>query len=91
MDHDAADVVGLLEAQVGPGGAAVHGFVDAVAPGGALPVVGLAGADVEDRRVGGREREIADGGIGLILEDGLPGVAAVDGLEDAAGGGTRRR
>ena len=87
MDDDAADVVGLLEAEVRPGGAGVHRLVDAIAPRGALAIVGLAGADVEDRRIGGREGEVADGGIGLVVEDGLPGIAAVDGLEDSAGGG----
>ena len=88
MDDDAADVVGLLEAQMRPGGAAIHRLVDAIAPGGALAIVGLAGAHVEDGGVGRREREVADGGVGLIVEDGLPGDAAVDGLEDAA---ARRR
>ena len=52
-----------------------------------MAIVGLAGADVENRRVGGREREVADRGVRLVVEDGLPGVAAVDGLEDSAGGG----
>ena len=70
-----------------PGGAGIHRFVDAIAPGGALAIVGLAGSHVENRRVGRGEREVADRGIGLLVEDGLPGVAAVDGLEDSAGGG----
>ncbi len=87
VDHDAADVVSLLEAQVRPGNAGIHRFVDAIAPRRALAIVGLAGADVENRRVGWREGEVADRGVRLIIEDGLPGVAAVDRLEDSSCGG----
>ena len=60
VDHDAPDVVGVPEADGLPGFAGVHGLLDAVAPGGALAIIGLAGSDVEDRGVIGRERDIAD-------------------------------
>src|SRR6185369_7910435 len=86
MDHDAADVAGVLQAEVGPGDAGIHRLVDAIAPRRTLSIVGLAGADVENRRIGWREGEVTDGGIRLIVEDRLPGVAPVDGLEDSAGG-----
>ena len=52
-----------------------------------MAIVGLAGSHIENRRVGRGEREVADGGVGLLVKDGLPGVASVDGLEDSAGGG----
>jgi hypothetical protein len=88
MDDDAADVTGLLQAQVGPGGAGIHRLVNSVAPRRTLSIVGLAGTDVENGGIGWCEREVTDGGIRLIVEDGLPGVASVDGLEDSAGGGS---
>jgi hypothetical protein len=87
VDDDASDVVALFESDVGPGGAAVHRLVDAVAPGGALAIVRLACAGVEDGGVGGGEGEVANGGVGLVVEDRGPGLAAVEGFEDAAGRG----
>ena len=48
--------------------------------------VALARADPHDVGVRGRQSDGADRGGGLVLEDRLPGVAAVHGLEYATGG-----
>jgi hypothetical protein len=81
------DALGLLQSQVGPGAAAVQGAVDAVPHRGAVPGVPLAGADPDDVRGGLVDGHGADGGHRLIVEDRLPGEAAVDRLPDASGGG----
>jgi hypothetical protein len=44
-------------------------------------------AGVKDGGVGGGEGEVADRGIGLVVENRTEALAAVDGLEDAAGRG----
>ena len=83
MNHDASDVLRLLEAHVLERPSCVRALVDAAAPGRRLPVVGLARAHIQDRRVGGGEGQVADRGIVLVGEDGLEGRAAVRGLENA--------
>ena len=94
VHHHAADVVRLREAHVLPGLAAVERLVDAVAPGGRLAVVGLAGPRVEDLRVRGCDREVADRGHELVVEDRLERGPVVRRLQDPARGGAdveRRR
>ena len=87
MNHDAADVAGLLEAHVAPRPAAVHRLVDAVAPRRALPVVGFAGAGPDDVRVRWRDGEIADRHHRVdAVEDRHPRRALVRALEDPAAG-----
>ncbi len=83
---DRADVLGGLEADVGPGGAAVHGLVDAVAVGDAALVVVLARADPDDVRVRGIEDDAADGIGALGVEDRGEGRPGVHRLPDAARG-----
>ncbi len=51
IDHDAADVMSGGESHVLPGLAGVHGFVDAIAPGGTLTIVGFTGANPHDGRI----------------------------------------
>jgi hypothetical protein len=60
VDKDAADVVRVGEAEVLPGLSAVERLVDVVPPRRRLPVVRLARAHVQDLRVGGGDREVAD-------------------------------
>src|SRR5207253_2661611 len=84
VDHDSVDVHRIRETAVRPGFARVGGLVDAVAPGRALPVVRLAGAHVDDVGIRWRNGDIADRAGRLIVEDGLPGRAAVGRLEDPA-------
>ena len=84
MDDDLADLP-LLLPDVLPGLAAVGGLVDAVAGHDVAADVGLAGADVDDVGIGRRDGDGADGRGRLIVEDRLPGEAAVGRLPDAAG------
>ena len=86
VDHDARDHLAVPEPGVGPGGAPVGRAVDPVTPARAVAVVGLAGADPDDLRVGGRHRHRADGGHGFLLEDRLEGPAVVGGLHEPPGG-----
>src|SRR5262249_28032522 len=72
-----------------PALAAVGGLEDAGAGGDVAADVRLAGADVDDVRVTGRDRDAADGAGGLVVEDGLPGVPGVGALPHPAGGGGR--
>src|SRR5207237_8101015 len=81
------DLVGLLEAHVLPGLAAVGGLVDPVAVGDGVARVVLAGADPDDVAVGRCHADVADGDGGLVVELVVEGDAVVAGLEQAAGGG----
>ena len=74
----------IAQADVAPGGAAVGGFVDAVAEGNVGAHVCFAGADVDGLRVGGRDGDGADGGGRFGVEDGAPGAAGVFRFPDAA-------
>ncbi len=87
VDGDHADVLGGLEAHVLPGGAAVHGLVDAVAVADAALVVVLAGPDPDDVRVRGIEDDATDGVGALGVEDRSEGRPGVRRLPDAARGG----
>ncbi len=86
MDDHGADLPFLLP-DVLPRLAGVGGFVDAVADLDVAADVGLAGAGVDHVRIGRRDRQRADGGSRLLVEDRLPVNAAVAGLPQAAGGG----
>ena len=86
MDDDArhARRPSLAEPHVTPRPACVGGLVD---PGSERDVranVGLARPGPHDRRVRGRYRERPDRVIRLVVEDGLPVLAAVRGLPDPA-------
>src|SRR3974377_1171628 len=66
--------------------AAIGGAEDSIADGGTLAVVCLAGADVDDVGIGGRDGDVADGLVGQIVELRFPVIAAVGGLPESAGG-----
>ena len=89
VDGDAADVLGVVEADVGPGLALIGGLVHAVAVGVLAADVGLAGADVDDVGVRRGDGDGADGADGnaVCRRDGEPGAAGVFGLPDAAADG----
>src|SRR5580700_886901 len=77
---DRADVFRFFQADVGPGGAGIGGFVDAVA--GGL----LAGADVYDFWIRRSDGDCADGGDVLRVEDREPDLTCIGGFPDAAAG-----
>ena len=79
-------MLGVLEADVLPGLAAVDRPVDAVAVGDAALAVVLAGADPDRERVLRVERDAADRVRALAVEDRRPGRARVGRLPDAARG-----
>src|SRR5207237_68863 len=80
------DVLGVLEAHVRPGLAAVGAPVDAVAePDTPLGLV-LAGAKPDDVRVLRVEGDAPDRVRPVVIEDGAPGGAAVGRLPQPAGG-----
>src|SRR5258705_13564618 len=86
VHHDAADMVAVGETKVGPRLAGVHTLVDAVTPRRALTVVGLAHPNVKDRRVGRRDRNVADGRYRKLIGKRSEGDATVGGLKDTSGG-----
>src|SRR5262245_7043514 len=86
VDDDARDLVRLRETDVRPVLAGIDGFVHAVADRRVVARILLAGADVYDVRIARRDRDGADRGDRLLVEDGLEGGAAVRGLDDAAVG-----
>ena len=89
VDDDAADVMGVFEAHVGPRLARVDRLVDPVAPVGAARGGVLARADPDDLRIGVGHRDIADRDDGLIVEDRRPADAVVHRLPEAARTGRR--
>jgi hypothetical protein len=84
IDGDAADAVSWAQADELPGAAGVGGLVHAAAVGGLRAGIGLAGADVDDVGIGGRDGDGADGLHRFMVEDGAPGAAGVVGLPHAA-------
>src|SRR5205823_3272181 len=85
VDHNASDRLCVVESEMMPRFAAIGGAPNAVADRGTLAVVGLAGSDVDNIRVGGRDADCADRFVGHVVELRLPVVAAVGGLPKAAG------
>ena len=86
IDHDHRDVLGGLQAHVGPGGAAIERLVDAVAVGNAALGVVLAAADPDHQRVVRIEGHAAERVGTLVVEDRIPGRAGVGRLPEAACG-----
>ncbi len=84
MEPDARDVVGVLQADVLERRAAIRGLVDAVAPGGGVPLVAFAGADPDDLRILLVDLDVADRRRAVVVEDRRPARAAVVGFPDAA-------
>ena len=82
---DAADLAGFDEADILPGAASVHRFVDTVAVGGIAADAAFAHAGVDDVGVGFGDGDGADGaGFELAVGDGFPVGSGVGGFEDAA-------
>ena len=88
MDDDAGNGVGAGQSHVLPRLSGVDRFVHAGTRVRTAEDVGLAGAHPHDVRVRRRNRDIADGGRGALIEDRLPRGRLVLGLPQAAG---RRR
>ena len=86
IDQDPGDVLGILQADIGPVLAAVGRFVDAVADRDAVAHPGLAGAHPHDLRIGGIDGDGADRLHVRLVEHRLEGGAAVDRLPHAAAG-----
>ncbi len=86
MNDDGPNVARVFEADVGPGLASVSGFVNAIAEGDVAADAGFAAADVYDVGIGVGNRDGANRrGGGLLIEERVPGDAAVGGFPDAAG------
>ena len=87
INDQAADGMGVCQADELPGGSGVDGFVDAVAAYYVATHAGFAGADVDDVRIGLGDGDGADGGRGVLcfVEDGLPIEATVGRFPDSAG------
>jgi len=83
IDDDALDALAVVEAEVGPRGAAVGGTVHPVAVRHRVARVGLAGTEPEDVVVRGGKRQGADRIRVLVVPLVLEGHAAVGGLPDA--------
>src|SRR5262249_60705763 len=87
INHDAADVTRLDETGGMPRVPGIGRHVDAVAPRGALTVVGLAGARPDEGRVRRRNGDGADRHHRIhAIEEWVPRRALVGALEDAAAG-----
>ena len=84
VDEDPADVLGLGEAHVRPGLAAVEALVDAVAETDVAAADVLARAHPDGLGIRRVEGDAADRIGRLGVEDGRPGRAGVLGLPDAA-------
>ena len=87
VNYDTAHVAGLLEPLIRPALAAVIRSVDAVAPGDAPPVPGLARAQPHDVGVGRSHGHRAQRRRAPVFEDRIPGDTPVGCLPHAAGGG----
>src|SRR6266852_463022 len=84
IDKDFGDVLAIAQADIRPRFAAIDGFVKAVAIGNIVSQALLARADIEHVRIRWSDRDRADGGDGLSVEDGCPGRAAVDGFPNTS-------
>ena len=84
VDDQGPDLAGILQADAGPGLAAVDRLVDAVAPGDVAAQGALAGADVEDVMVRRCDRDGADREVGLLVEDRRPAGSGIDRLPNPA-------
>ena len=84
VDDDLRDLLAVAQAQMRPRRAGVGGLVDAVAGGEVRPLQAFAAADVDDVRIGRRDRDGADRSGGLVVEDRRPRPAGVGRLPDAA-------
>src|SRR5207245_2225825 len=85
IDENRRDLLGVAKVlHVRPGFTRVGGFIDSVAGGEIRALQSFAAADINNVRIGRGDGESADGAGGLIVENGIPGVAEVRGFPDAA-------
>src|SRR5437016_1782960 len=89
MDDDLADVARVFQPNVVPGLAAVVRTIDAIAERDVAANAGFAGTDINYIGIGIRDGDAADRGGGLLVEEGIPGNAAVRGFPNAASNGTK--
>ncbi len=89
VDRDAGNASRVLEAHVCPRLPAIHRLEDAVADGDVAPDERLAGANPDDVRLGWSDRDCANRGDFLVVEQRLPVQARVRRLEQAARGCAR--
>src|SRR4030095_3999123 len=85
VNNHPSDVLRVFQSHVLPGLAAIERAIDAVAPGRALPIVGLTASNPDYVWVGRGNTEIADRRRALVIEDGFEGRAGVCGFPDATG------
>src|SRR5262249_48228213 len=86
VDEDAGQVLGVAQADVLPGGAAVGALVKAVAEADAALRLVLAAAEPDDVGVLRIDDDAAERVGAVVVEDRFPGQAAVGRLPEAAGG-----
>src|SRR4029078_5638602 len=86
IDHDAADVVRIGEAEVAPGPAPVRRLEDAGPAIRSAARVVLAAAEIDRLPVRVGEGDVADGDGRLVLEEGSRASAPVVRAPEAAGG-----
>ena len=84
VESNVGNLLGVEQADVCPGFAAVGGFVNAVADREVGAHEAFAGADIDDVRVGGRHGNGSDGTGGLLVKQGLPGSAGIVRLPDSS-------
>ena len=84
VDDDLRDLLGVAQAEVLPGLAAVGGPVDAVAGGEVGALEALAAAHVDHLRIRRRHGDGADRAGGLVVEDRRPDPAVVVALPHPA-------
>src|SRR6185437_16831280 len=85
IDDDPADDSGLLQPDVAPGSAAVGRFVHSVAGQERIPESRIAGTDVNDLRVRGRNCNRADVVVlEILVGDVLPAAAVIPALPHSA-------
>jgi len=85
IDENRRDLLGVAKVlHVRPGFTRVGGFIDSVAGGEIRALQSFAAADINNVRIGRGDGESADGAGGLIVENGIPGVAKSVVFPDAA-------
>src|ERR1700689_1564571 len=84
LNHDAAYLASIVQADMRPGRAAIGGFVDAVARGQIGTNVGLTGTGINDLAVGWSDRDRADGADRLTVKYRVPNRSGVGGFPNAA-------
>jgi len=79
------DAFGLIKPHVHPGLSAIDTLVDAIADTRAVPRISFPRANPDDRRVGLKHRDRADGCHRLLVKQRPPGDPAVNRLPNTSG------